>query len=83
MQDPTAAGNPAGRLNVGCYAGHRYPERPEWVELDGVRVDVTEIVSQWREPERLGFLVELRDRRRVLLYYDPNEDAWSGTLQNG
>ncbi len=83
MSDANPSRNVFGRLNVGCYAGHRYPERPEWVELDGVRVDVAQIESQWREEERLGFLVELRDRRRMLLYYDPNEDAWNGTLQNG
>ncbi len=83
MRKQELAGRFAGRLNVGSYAGHRYPERPEWVELDGVRVDVTEIVNQWREEEQLGYVVELRDRRRMLLYYDPNEDAWSGTLQNG
>lgn len=70
----------AGRLNVGCYAGHRYPERPEWVELDGERVDVAEIEKEWREEDRLGFVVKLSDRRRLLLYYEPNEDTWSGDL---
>ncbi len=73
-----AADNPAGRLNVGCYAGHRYPERPEWVELDGQRVDVVDIEKEWREQDRLGFAVKLRDRRRMLLYYEPNDDTWSG-----
>ena len=24
-------------LRVGCYAGQRYPERPQWVELEGAR----------------------------------------------
>ncbi len=78
MSDRAAADDIAGRINVGCYAGHRYPERPEWVELDGERVDVVEIEKEWREEDRLGFAVKLRDRRRLLLYYDPNDDAWSG-----
>ena len=83
MQEPTTAGRIAGSLNVGCYAGHRYPERPVWVDLAGVRVGVAEIVSRWREEDRLGFRVKLRDRRRMLLYYDPNKDTWSGTVQHG
>ena len=78
MSERTVADESAGRLNVGCYAGHRYAERPEWVELDGERVDVVEIEKEWREEDRLGFVVKLRDRRRMLLYYEPNDDAWSG-----
>ena len=80
MSDRGAADESAGRLNVGCYAGHRYPERPEWVELDGERVDVVEIEKEWREQDRLGFVVKLSDGRRLLLYYEPNDDAWSGDL---
>ncbi len=74
------AGRSAGRLNVGSYAGHRYPQRPEWVELGGVRVEVTVVVREWRERERLGFEVRLSDATRLLLYYDPNQDAWSRKL---
>lgn len=82
MRKQEFAGRFAGRLNVGSYAGHRNPERPEWVELDGVRIDVTVVVREWREQDRLGFQVKLSDATRLLLYYDPNEDAWSGKLQH-
>ena len=82
MRKQEIAGRSAGRLNVGSYAGHRYPQRPEWVELDGVRIDVTEVVREWREQDRWGFEVQLSDATRLLLYYDPNEDAWSGKLQH-
>ncbi len=75
------AGHRAFTLRVGCYAGHRYPQRPEWVELAGERIDVAAVESEWREEERLGFLVTLRDGRRLLLYYVPKEDLWSGALQ--
>ena len=70
-------------VHVGCYAGHSYPQRPQWVELEGVRIDVTDVVREWRERDRLGFDVQLRDGTRMLLYYDPNEDTWNGTLQHG
>ncbi len=67
-------------LRVGCYAGHRYPERPQWVEAEGKRVEVASLESEWREEERLGYRVTLRDGRRMLLYYVPNEDRWSGVV---
>jgi hypothetical protein len=65
-------------LNVGAHAGASYPERPLWVERDGVRVDVTAIEAQWREEERLGFRVRLADGIALLLYYVPELDIWSG-----
>ncbi len=72
------AGLRAFAVRVGCYAGQRYPERPQWVELDGRRTDVASVESEWREEDRLGFRVVLRDGRRILLYYVPNDDLWSG-----
>jgi hypothetical protein len=75
------AGLRAFELRVGAYAGLRYPERPEWVELEGERIEVASVESEWREEERRGFLVTLRDGRRLLLYYVPNEDLWSGAVQ--
>ena len=74
------AGLQATAVRVGCYAGQRYPERPQWVELEGQRAEVASVESEWREEDRLGFLVNLRDGRRVLLYYVPNDDLWSGVV---
>ena len=74
------AGLQAFELRAGAYAGQRSPERPEWVELAGERVEVAAVESEWREEERLGWLVTLRDGRRLLLYYVPNEDLWSGVV---
>jgi hypothetical protein len=72
------AGLRAFALRVGCYAGASYPERPQWVERDGLRVDVEAIESQWREEERLGFRLRLADASRLLVYYVPEFDLWSG-----
>ncbi len=74
------AGLRAFALRVGAYAGQRYPERPEWVEIEGRREEVASVESEWREEERLGFLLTLRDGKRLLLYYVPNEDLWSGVV---
>ena len=81
IADERFAGRRAFALRVGCYAGQRYPERPEWVELEGERIEVASVESEWREEKQLGFLVTLRDGRRLLLYYVPNEDLWSGVVQ--
>ncbi len=74
------SGSRAQPVRVGCYAGRRYPERPEWVEMEGRKVEVQSVESEWREEDRLGFLVTLRDSGRMLLYYVPNHDLWSGVL---
>jgi hypothetical protein len=65
-------------LVVGAYAGASYPERPQWIERDGVRTDVVEVSATWREEERLGFRVVLADGSALLLYYVPELDLWSG-----
>ena len=79
MVDPDEEkGLRAFALTVGAYAGASHPARPTWIERDGVRIDVAEIESQWREEERLGFRVRLADGARVLLYYVPELDLWSG-----
>jgi hypothetical protein len=65
-------------LTVGAYAGSAQPERPVWIERNGERIDVTAIESQWREEERLGFRVRLADGSKLLLYYVPELDLWSG-----
>jgi hypothetical protein len=80
IPDAELAGLRAFEVRVGAYAGQRYPERPEWVEIEGARTDVASVDSEWREEERLGWLVTLRDGRRMLLYYVLNEDIWSGVV---
>lgn len=75
------AGLRAFKVRVGARAEQRQPDRPEWVELEGVRIDVASVDSEWREEDRLGYRVTLRDGRRLLLYYVPNEDLWSGVVQ--
>ena len=78
--DGELAGLRAFEVRVGAYAGQRYPERPQWVEIEGPREEVASVESEWREEERLGWLVTLRDGRRILLYYVLNDDLWSGVV---
>jgi hypothetical protein len=72
------AGLRAFALEVSAYAGASYPERPEWVMLDGRRCAVEDVLASWREEERIGFRVRLEGGRLLLLYYVPELDLWSG-----
>lgn len=83
MDKDEEAGLRAFALKVGAHAGASYPERPLWVERDGVRSDVVEVEAQWREEERLGFRVRLADGSHLLLYYVPELDLWSGVATSG
>jgi hypothetical protein len=67
-------------VRVEAHAGASYPERPLRIERDGAIVDVADVLAQWREEERIGFSVRLADGTRLLLYYVPELDIWSGAL---
>jgi hypothetical protein len=80
MDNDEAEGLRAFEIEVGAHAGALYPERPLWVQRDGVRREVVDVESQWREEERFGFRVRLTNGDRMLLYYVPELDIWSGVV---
>lgn len=72
-------------LKVGCHEGHKARERPAWVELDGRRVGVADVLDRWYEgPAQAGgqvvryFRVLLEDGQTLLLRYVPLFDRWAG-----
>lgn len=65
-------------LHVDAYAGGSYPEDPRWLEIGGVRLEVAAVEARRREQRRLAFRVRLHDGRRLMLYYSPDHDSWSG-----
>ena len=65
-------------LHVGCHSGASYPGRPQWIERDGKRLEITAIEAEWREEERFGYRIELHGGEHMLLYYVPELDLWSG-----
>lgn len=65
-------------LRVGVDADASPRERPVWVERDGARIAVADVLAEWREEERRGFRVRLSDGSDLLLYYVPEFDLWSG-----
>jgi|COG998Drversion2_1049125.scaffolds.fasta_scaffold2218977_1 hypothetical protein len=61
---------------VESYAGYDYPERPRALVWEGRRLEVSEILSQTRQPQGNWFRVRTGDDRIFELFYDRAEDNW-------
>ena len=56
-------------VQVEAYAGARYPERPTAVWVDDRRLEVQNVLRQWRTPDALHFRVEVEELGEVELIY--------------
>ncbi len=61
---------------VFCYSGYTYAQRPHAFILNGERLDVAAIETEWISPGGHGFKVNTSDGRRFKLSYDPGRDQW-------
>jgi hypothetical protein len=66
---------------VECYSGQTYAERPLALYWEGERFEITEILSRWRSPGEIYFLVRIEDGRIFQLVYYDTEDVWSIELR--
>jgi hypothetical protein len=64
------------RIRVSCYAGVKGDERPLSFTLDGVTLQVIEILDRWYDPDYDFFKVRGDNQRSYLLRHDLNQDAW-------
>ena len=64
-------------LEVNCYSGHTYAERPESFRWEDVKYEVDEIESEWAGPRERHFQVKTRDNKLFQLCYNEMEDQWS------
>jgi len=65
-------------IQVECYAGFRYPERPRIVVWRGERLAITTVEQQSRTPSGLVFQVRTAGGRRFVLAYDEEKEEWTG-----
>jgi len=63
-------------IEVECYAGSRYPERPQALHWAGERLPVAEVERQWHTPDALVFWVRTLDGRRFQLTYCEPQCVW-------
>lgn len=73
-----APGSSASRVET--YSGYRLHEQPRHFIFRGERLEVARILSQWREPENLSFIVIGNDACQYVLKYFPLRDAWEVRL---
>jgi len=61
---------------VECHSGSEYAERPTALRWDGQRLEITEILAQWRIPGGKCFRVQVQDERIFELFYGELYDEW-------
>jgi hypothetical protein len=64
-------------IEVSCYAGHRFPERPLSFKLLERTFQVREVLDRWYGEHDITFKVRADDRRIYLLKYQEALDQWT------
>ncbi len=67
------------QIEVSCYSGFRYGERPISFKLLERTFKVIEILDQWYGEDHLYFKIKADDQRVYLLKYEQAKDQWSLT----
>ena len=63
-------------LEVRCYSGYTYAQRPESFTWRGVEYQVEEIERAWQEPAQRCFQVRTQDNKLFKLCYNEVEREW-------
>jgi hypothetical protein len=64
-------------VQVECYSGHTFAERPMAFTCHGQRHQVGQILKQWHSPDGPGFRVLTLDGAEYELTYSQNQDEWT------
>ena len=70
-------------VEVACYAGSRYPQRPQRVTWRGAEHEVLAVEREWQEPHRRCYLVRLEGDRLLTLSYHERSDRWTAAEVGG
>ncbi len=63
-------------VQVECRAEYAYPQRPVSIRWEGTRMEVAEVLREWRTPEGKHYHVRLRGGRELLLAYREDCHCW-------
>jgi hypothetical protein len=66
-----------GRVQVACYSGRTYAERPTAFLWEGTEQRVRKIEREWLEPGEKHFRLRTEDDRLFELCYYEDGDHWS------
>jgi len=61
---------------IECHSGYAYAERPVALTWEGQRVEIVEILAQWRTPDMKCFRVLTSDGQEFELSYREATDEW-------
>ncbi len=61
---------------VECHSDYTYPERPVALTWEGRRLEVTEVLREWRNPDGKGFRVRTTDGQEFELLYQEAASEW-------
>lgn len=61
---------------VECHSDYTYPERPTALTWEGWRLEVAEILREWRSPEGKGFRVRTVDEQEFELFFSEAANEW-------
>lgn len=64
-------------IQVECYSGAKYAERPIALTWASRRLAIEAIERQWQEPDGPAFRVRTADGQRFELHYDERADDWA------
>lgn len=61
---------------VECHSGYTYAERPTALQWENQRLEISEILAEWRIPGGHCFRVRSEDNRSFELFYGELYDEW-------
>ena len=64
-------------LEVNCYSGYTYAERPFSFTWQGINYEVETIEKNWQEPQKRYFQVKTIDNKLFQLCYNETKKWWS------
>lgn len=74
------SGNDMTSIRVECYAGQRAEESPRRFFIGQRKIEVSEIIDRWLDPEHSYFKLRGDDGGIYILRYDRAADAWEMIL---
>jgi len=63
-------------VQVQCYSGHTYAERPESFTWQAMVHEVQEVEKEWQEPGERHRRVRIEGGSSIELCYDVQKDEW-------
>jgi hypothetical protein len=63
-------------LQVKCYSGYTYPERPDSFLWSDEEHKISRVEKEWREPGKRFFTVITEDEKLFELCYNETRDQW-------